>query len=198
VSAYRTHRGKQAKQLRLKGDAFLPTVDVLILCTGQHDQIVIDTAMAASRLEWPIDRIRILVVDEIGSTELQRRVESYASHRALHLSYHRKSKQGRFPEASSRAALINFGLTETRMHGRLAGEYTLVLEADVSMRESLPHSYLTADQCLPSANILRALLPHMLRNSRLGLIRSDQGYYNIPAKVSASFGTFLNYTEQRR
>lgn len=92
-----------------------------------------DTAMAASRLDWPIDRIRILVIDETGSSELQRRIESYASHRALHLSYHRKAKNARFPDAgSTRAALINFGLTETRTHGRLAGEFTLVLEADVS------------------------------------------------------------------
>lgn len=50
---------KGIKKLRVQGDSFLPTVDVLIIATGQPDQVVVDTAMAASRLDWPIDRIRV-------------------------------------------------------------------------------------------------------------------------------------------
>jgi hypothetical protein len=32
--------------LRVKGDAWLPTVDVLVVCTGQHDQLVRDTTVS--------------------------------------------------------------------------------------------------------------------------------------------------------
>lgn len=94
-----------------------------------------DCAMAASRLDWPLDRIRVLVIDDTASSELQRRIESYATNRALHLTYHRRAKGNRKTDyVNHKASLINFGLTETRMQGRLAGEYTLVLEAEVSIR----------------------------------------------------------------
>lgn len=43
--------------------------------------------------------------------------------------------------------------------------------------------------------ILRALLPYMLQNSKLGLVRSKQGFYNIPKPSGHSFATFINSME---
>ena len=43
--------------------------------------------------------------------------------------------------------------------------------------------------------ILRALLPYMLQNSKLGLVRSKQGFYNIPNPSGHSFATFINSME---
>ena len=31
---------QEYRTMRIKGDVYLPTVDVLVICTGQHDQIV--------------------------------------------------------------------------------------------------------------------------------------------------------------
>lgn len=39
MDAFR-HRLASTKLYRVKGDAFMPTIDVLILATGQHEQIV--------------------------------------------------------------------------------------------------------------------------------------------------------------
>ena len=75
-----------------------------------------------------------MVIDNNASSELQRRVEIYANHRALHVTYHRRAAP---PGGSTKAAIINFGLTETRIYGRTPAEFCLVLEAEVSCIYSL-------------------------------------------------------------
>lgn len=75
---------------------------------------------------------QVLVIDASGSSQLQNLVEEYAIQRALHVTYHRRSKAAREPEGGwPKASTLNFGLTETRAEGRISGEYVIVLEADV-------------------------------------------------------------------
>ena len=91
-----------------------------------------DATVAAARLDWPVDRMRVLVVDETASDSLKRSVEYYANNRALHVTYHRRNKnflnnKGIWYKSSS----INFGLAETRAEGRISGEYVVVFDAEV-------------------------------------------------------------------
>ena len=116
----------------LRGDFGLPTVDVLVVCTGQDTSMVMDATVAAARLDWPIDKIRVLVVDETASDSLQRAVTYYANNRALHVTYHRRHRTLVENSAISyKSASINFGLSETRAEGRISGEYIVVFDAEV-------------------------------------------------------------------
>lgn len=98
------------------------------------------------------------------------------------MSYHRRVKAPASHERDTfnyKASLINFGMTETRLHGRHSGDLTLVLEAE----------------CLPEPDILRAMAPYMLRDPNTALVRSRQGFYNLPIRIGGSFGTFMNAVE---
>lgn len=165
------------KRLRVRGDIDLPRIDVLVLATGQSDQMVMDTAIAAAKLDWPVDKLRVLVLDDVNSRELQRRAETYSNNRALHLTYHRRVTPPR--GANSKAGLINYGLTETRINNRTPGDFVLVLEADT----------------IPDPDMLRGMMPHMLASPSVALGRCAQGYYNLPARLSGSLATIMRAAE---
>lgn len=121
-------------RLLLKGDFALPNVDVLILATGQDPAMVMDATVAAARLDWPVDKLRVLVVDETRSDTLKHMIEQYSNLRAIHVTYHQRSAHARAPRGGvwPKSSTINYGLSETRAEGRIAGQYTIVLEAEVS------------------------------------------------------------------
>ena len=50
-------------------------------------------------------------------------------------------------------------------------------------------------QCIPDPDILRAMLPYMLKDPQLGLVRSRQGFYNLPKVMGSAFATFINAVE---
>lgn len=117
----------------IRGDMSVPTVDVLVLCSGQDSSIVMDATVAAARLDWPVDKLRVLVVDETHSNSLKHAVENYSNSRAIHVTYHRRNKNALTQSGLwHKSSTINFGLAETRAEGRISGEYVLVLEAQVS------------------------------------------------------------------
>lgn len=146
--------------------------------------MVMDATIAAARLDWPVDKLRVLVIDETASPVVQKCVESYAHSRAIHVTYHKRSKQSMYSRESSSAlwhksSTINFGLTETRAEGRISGEYTVVLEAE-SIAEN---------------DMLRVLLPHLIKSPLTALVRTPGGFYNLPRSLGGSFGTFLRSVE---
>jgi hypothetical protein len=125
----------QAKpRLLLQGDFALPNVDVLVLSTGQDPGMVIDAVVAAARLDWPVDKLRVLVIDETRSEVLKYQVEQYSSLRAVHVTYHQRSQYAKAPRGGvwPKSSTINLGLSETRAEGRIAGQYAVILEAEVS------------------------------------------------------------------
>lgn len=157
-----------------------------------------DSAIAAAKLDWPVDKLRVLIIDDSSSHELQRRAESYANSRALHLTYHRRAiRSGVKTAPTSKSALVNFGLTETRLHGRTAADFTLVLDADVRSPFG-PRLFLvnlTRVQCIPDPDMLRAMMPYMLQDQQLALVRASQVFYNIPSPMSSTLATFVNAVE---
>ena len=117
----------------IKGDVCLPTVDVLVICTGQDTSMIMDAVVACAHLDWPVDKLRILVIDEVGAENTRRAVDYYSNNRALHVTYHRRQRtESQRKAIMPKSSTINFGLAETRANGRVSGEYVLVLEAEVS------------------------------------------------------------------
>lgn len=126
----------QAKpRLLLKYDFALPNVDVLVLATGQDAGMVMDTVIAAARLDWPVDKLRVLVIDESKSEILKYQVEQYSNLRAIYVTYHQRSPYAKTPRGGvwPKSSTINLGLSETRAEGRIAGQYAVILEAEVSL-----------------------------------------------------------------
>lgn len=127
---------KAKPRYTIKGDIGLPTVDILILACGQDVSMIVDSAVACARLDWPLDKLRVLVIDENASLALQRSVEHYAHTRAIHVTYHKRSRQSimineKNPNMAHKSSTINFGLAETRAEGRISGEYVVILEGEV-------------------------------------------------------------------
>ena len=124
----------QAKpRLLLKYDFALPNVDVLVLATGQDPGMIMDAVVAAARLDWPVDKLRVLVIDESRSEILKYQVEQYANLRAIYVTYHQRSPYAKTPRGGvwPKSSTINLGLSETRAEGRIAGQYAVILEAEV-------------------------------------------------------------------
>lgn len=190
-------RFKSKPRYTIKGDVCLPTVDVLILATGQDTSMVMDCVVAAAHLDWPIDKLRVLVIDEALSDTTKRAVDYYSNNRALHVTYHRRradaSKPGTLPKSSS----INLGLAETRANGRVSGEYVVVLEAEVGLNCIM--SEVSANVCLLQSicepELLRYALPHLIQNPLVGLLTTPSGFYNLPRNLGLSFSTFVRSTE---
>lgn len=133
-------RGKPRYAIR--GDLAVPTVDVLVLCTGQDSSIVMDATIAAARLDWPVDRLRVLVIDETHSNSLKLSVENYSNSRAIHVTYHRRNKNSLMASGLwHKSSTVNFGLAETRAEGRISGDFVLILEAQVRLLSAVRYPF---------------------------------------------------------
>ncbi|SCV70713.1 BQ2448_3475 [Microbotryum intermedium] len=169
-------------KLRLRGDINLPSVDVLIVSSGQPDRIVFDCAIAAAAMDYPAHRYRVMVLDSANSPTLQRELQRHVKTQACpHLSYHRPvftaSDKGVF---RTRAEAVAFGLKEASTFGAKGpAEFVAVLEADV----------------IPDRNYLRASLPTIVADSEIGLIKASHGFINLSRRVLQSVLTLLQAAE---
>ncbi|KDE07931.1 hypothetical protein MVLG_01840 [Microbotryum lychnidis-dioicae p1A1 Lamole] len=169
-------------KLRLRGDINLPSVDVLIVSSGQPDQIVFDCAIAAAAMDYPAHRYRVMVLDSANSLTLQRELQKHVKTQACpHLSYHRTAStandKGVF---RTRAEAVTFGLKEASSFGAKGpAEFVAILEADV----------------IPDRNYLRATLPTIVADSEIGLIKTPHGFINLPRRVLQSVLTLLHAAE---
>ena len=50
----------------------MPTVDVLVTCCGEDDDLILNTARAACNIDYPKDRFRVIVLDDGKSASLFR------------------------------------------------------------------------------------------------------------------------------
>ncbi|KAK3168473.1 hypothetical protein OEA41_004921 [Lepraria neglecta] len=68
---------KSPKILRLQGNQ-VPTVDVFVPCCGEDLDVIIDTTRAAAALDYPNAKIRVIVLDDGDSAEVQKKVNSHS------------------------------------------------------------------------------------------------------------------------
>ena len=142
---------RQRPKLRLVGDN-VPSVDVIITCCGEEDQLVLDTAMAACNVDYPRSRFRVIVCDDGKSTGLREMVEEAALAQFDNLYYRSRPKFPGVPH-HFKAGNLNYALEETEKFEGGAAHFVAALDADM----------------IPERDWLRALLPHMLQDPKCSM-----------------------------
>lgn len=148
-------------KLRLVGED-VPTVDVFITCCGEDDDIILDTVRAACDLDYPHDRYRVILLDDGKSDHLKNVLEEMREG-FQNLYYIRRPKYPGVPH-HFKAGNLNYGLDAVHEFPGGAAEYMAALDADM----------------IPEQQWLRAVLPHMLLDDKMGLACPPQLFYNVP------------------
>jgi cellulose synthase/poly-beta-1,6-N-acetylglucosamine synthase-like glycosyltransferase len=151
------HRPK----LRLVGND-VPTVDVFITCCGEDDDLVLDTVRAACDLDYPQDRYRVLILDD-GKSDHLKTVAEDLRETFPNIYYIRRPKFPGVPH-HFKAGNLNNGLDTVHTLPGGAGEYMAALDADM----------------IPEQCWLRAILPHLIMDEKMGLACPPQLFYNVP------------------
>ena len=126
--------------------------------------VISDTIKACIVLDYPPDRFRIYVLDDGNSIQVEglvRELRRWASKLSpVEIVYAARQKKHQWLKAAN----LNFGLDLARRSAQGPGDFAAVLDIDM----------------IPEPTWLRALVPHMLQDDRLGLVSSPQRFYNIP------------------
>lgn len=153
--------------LRLVGDE-VPTVDVLIPCCGESLDVILDTVRAACALDYPIERYRVIVLDDSNSVDLQGQIDSLTKGQS-NLFY---TARGVEVLTHSKASNLNHGLAFRERQKTGPSEYVAVLDVDM----------------IPMRTLLRALLPHLLKDPSCAMATSPQYFctsFRSPVPSSA-------------
>lgn len=114
--------------LRLTGDD-CPNVDVFVTCCGEDDEVVIDTCHAACDQDYPMDRFRVIVLDDAKSSSLEASIRQLAT-TYPNLHYMARTKVPGVPH-HFKAGNLNYGLEQTRLLPGGAGQFMAALDADM-------------------------------------------------------------------
>lgn len=137
-------------RLRVIGD-YVPLVDVFITCAGEDVVTIIDTLRAAADIDWPQDRIRIVILDDKASEEVRREVQLMAlENPSIHYSARVKTKG--VPH-HFKAGNLNHGLSYVAGLGGETSEYVAALDADMIVEKPW----------------LRAIIAHLIINPQFAL-----------------------------
>ncbi|KIW43641.1 uncharacterized protein PV06_04725 [Exophiala oligosperma] len=170
---------RKRPRLRLVGDE-VPSVDVVITCCGEDDDLVLDTAKAACNIDYPPKRFRVLICDDGKSKRLQDLVEETALTQFDNLYYRSRPKYPGVPH-HFKAGNLNDALEETAKLPGGAANFLAALDADM----------------IPMRDWLRALLPHMLQDPKCSMACPPQLFYNVPKDdpLCQSLDTFVHISE---
>lgn len=148
------------KRLRLQGDEGLPRVDVLLPCCGEEIDVILQTVQAACTLDYPESHFRVLVLDDGGSSVLQKSISDLQL-RWPHLSYNSRGRQS--GQVFAKSGNLNYALTNLQQE--FQPEFCAVLDAD----------------SIPTKEFLRATLPHLLMSPEAALVSTRQYFSNLPS-----------------
>lgn len=126
-------------------------VDVLITCAGEEIEVILDTLKAAAGIDWPLDRLRVVVLDDKSSEEVRREVELLGlKNSSIH--YTARTKIKGVPH-HFKAGNLNHGLSYVDSLEGGKAEYVAALDADMIVERSW----------------LRAIIPHLLTDPGLAM-----------------------------
>ncbi|OAP58009.1 hypothetical protein AYL99_07099 [Fonsecaea erecta] len=152
---------KPRPTLRILGPN-VPGIDVFVVCCGEPDDVVLDTVKAVCKLDWPEDKFRVVVADDGNMESLRLQVEKLQDiHPNLYYYARKKPKDNH----GNKAGNLNQTIREFVVD--LPGgqnEFLAVFDADM----------------MPEPQFLRALVPHALRDVKIGMVTAAQHHYNIP------------------
>lgn len=136
-----------------------PSVDVCITCCGEPSDVILNTVSAAIAQDYPPERFRVFILDDGHSAALREAVQKQhflsRSHGGPEILYRSRNVK---PSTKSyfKAGNLQFGITEAKRTGD--AEYFASLDADM----------------IAEPDWLRSMLPHMILDSRVGLVNPPQ------------------------
>ncbi|KAK1450677.1 glycosyltransferase family 2 [Colletotrichum cuscutae] len=205
---------RQRPKLRLMGED-VPTVDVLLTCCGEEDDLVLDTARAACDVDYPRDRFRVIICDDGKSEGLESGIAALAmTYPNVH--YLCRPKYPGVPH-HFKAGNLNYALDFVHTMPGGAGQFMAALDADM-VRSNQPQltipfnddpvsrdfkvspdvqPQLTLNLQIPERDWLRAILPHMLIDPKVALACPPQLFYNTPPSdpLAQSLDFFVHVIE---
>jgi cellulose synthase/poly-beta-1,6-N-acetylglucosamine synthase-like glycosyltransferase len=125
----------------------VPLIDVIIPCCNESLDVLQDTILAATALDYPEDRFRIIVSDDGGSTQLRSWV---AEKGQQNLYYTARVKNG---ASGFKAGNLNHAIRFIQTLVQEPAEFIASLDADM----------------IPEKKWLRAVIPHLLLNPKMGV-----------------------------
>ena len=154
-------KAKLKPAVRLVGER-LPTVDVLLPCCGEELAVIMDTVRAACALDYPPESYRIVVLDDGHSNSVRDSIESLSREQNRKNLYY--TSRGVSVVSFSKIENLNFGLGFVEDLPSGPSEFAAVLDIDM----------------IPLPYWLRAVLPYLVADGKVGLANPPQRFYNIP------------------
>lgn len=136
--------------LQLRGDK-VPTVDIIITACNEALDVVLDTVRAAINVDYPTPRFRVIVADDGASKELKDGITDMARSKPESLLFYTARVKG--DNDRHKAGNLNHALKFASSLPGGAAEFVSGLDADM----------------IPMRDILRAQMPHLLRDPKMGL-----------------------------
>lgn len=115
-------------KLRLVGND-CPTVDVFITCCGEDDEVVLDTVRGALDQDYPMERFRVIVLDDGKSVTLEDSCNQIAMTNP-NLYYMAREKIPGKPH-HFKAGNLNYGLDQVHTLPGGASQFMAALDADM-------------------------------------------------------------------
>jgi hypothetical protein len=142
---------RKRPKLRLTGDD-VPDVDVFITCCREETDLVLDTVRAACEVDYPVDRFRVVVLDDGRDNDLAEECEKLRQFSCPNLYYMAREKIPGKPH-HFKAGNLNYGFEEVAKLPGGPAQFAAALDADM----------------IPERKWLRAIMPHMLIDERMAL-----------------------------
>ena len=129
----------------------MPTVDVFVTCCGEDDDLILDTVRAACDIDYPVDRFRVILLDDGKAESLEKAIFALQD---TYPNLHYKSRE-KIPGVPHhfKAGNLNYGLDEVHNMPGGASQFMAALDADM----------------IPEQDWLRAIMPHMLIDEKMAL-----------------------------
>lgn len=177
-------------------------VDVLITCAGEEAAVILDTVRAAADVDWPRDRLRIVVLDDKKSEEVRREVQLLGlKNPSIH--YAARTKIKGVPH-HFKAGNLNHGLSyiDTIEGGK--AEYVAAVDADMIverpwLRAIIAH--LITDPQLALACPPQVSRPILLSLGGSGILRLDtpcSGFRLIRSSYSTTYQRTIHFIKTWR
>ncbi|KAJ3406480.1 hypothetical protein HDV05_005970, partial [Chytridiales sp. JEL 0842] len=162
TSLYLTHKNSP--------DA-LPMVDILIPTCGEPLDCLKDTIKACLILDYPPQKLRIWILDDAKSSNLKQWCED-----TIYLLDFPKNTRRCLPQVLYRSRTKIPGVPHHFKGGNLNYGLSEILKCSVQ-----PDFIAQFDaDMVPSRSFLRSLLPHLLKDPKLGVAFVPQRFYNVP------------------
>lgn len=151
--------------LQLQGD-LVPTVDIIITVCNEPVDVCLDTIRAAINVNYPTSRFRVILADDGASKVLRTGVTELARSKPDALLFYTARVKGE--NDRHKAGNLNHALEFAASLPGGAAEFVSGLDADM----------------IPMRNMLRAQMPHLLLDPKMGL--------TCPAAVSPTPTEFFS------